>query len=423
LQTPPRNGSSSGTVVVIGGALKADSDAVWQRIVDEAGGSGVRIAVFPTAAYEPERIAAQIVTALTRCGAVAEVIPVAPHLEGVDLQARLHDPALIARVASSRAVFFSGGAQEYIVDTLLPDGRPTAMLDAIRAVFAAGGVIAGTSAGAAAMSQVMFRDAMDNIAVLKGLWRAGLEYDRGLGFVREGLLIDQHFLKRGRIGRMLPALQALGCRQGLGVDENAAVVIKGGELEVIGGSGALLVDLAEATHDPALPAFNLRGARLSYLDSGDHHDLDSGVTTPAPRKLRGSRQLPASPAVPGLAPADASERYFLDILSEGCILAALTQLLDGPEPEVFGLAYRANPAPQDKLPDVGFEFRLHRSPSLVGWRDPTPGSDGCTVLGARLDVIPVRVAIPLYTPLVPKPQRVVESPQHQKESSHGHDQR
>jgi len=394
LQTSPQ----AGTVVVIGGALKADSDAVWQRIVDEAGGSGARIAVFPTAAYEPERIAAQIVAALTRCGAVAEVIPIAPHLEGVDLQAQLHDPALIARVAASRAVFFSGGAQEYIVDTLLPEGRPTAMLGAIRAVFEAGGVIAGTSAGAAAMSRVMFRDAMDNLAVLKGLWRAGQEYDRGLGFLREGLLIDQHFLKRGRIGRMLPALQALRCPLGLGVDENAAVVIKGSALEVIGGSGALLVDLAEATHDAALPAFNLRGARLSYLDSGDRHDFDTGLTTLAPRKLRGAR---IEPAAPGFKPTDASGRYFLDILGEGCILGALTQLLDGAEPEVLGLAYRAKPLPHDHSPDIGFEFRLYRGPGLVGWRDTAAGSDGCTVLGARLDVIPVRVAIPLYTPLVP----------------------
>ncbi|MEO6276448.1 cyanophycinase [Roseateles sp.] len=401
MQTP----SQAGTVVVIGGALKADSDAVWQRIVDEAGGPGARIAVFPTAAYEPERIAAQIVSALTRCGAVAEVIPIAPHLPGVDLQARLHDPALIARVAASRAVFFSGGAQEYIVDTLLPDGRPTAMLNAIRAVFEAGGVIAGTSAGAAAMSRVMFRDAMDNFAVLKGLLRAGREYDRGLGFVRDGLLIDQHFLKRGRIGRMLPALQTLSCRLGLGVDENAAVVIKGSELEVIGGSGALLVDLSEATHDAMLPAFNLRGARLSYLDAGDRHDLASGVTTPAARKLRGRR---IEPGAPGFKPADATGRYFLDILGEGCVLAALTQLLDGPEPEVFGLAYRASPQPQEAQPDLGFEFRLHRGPGLVGWRDPAPGSDGCTLLDARLDVIPVRVAMPLYTPLVPEPLHVVE---------------
>ena len=388
----------AGTVIVIGGALKADSDVVWQRVVDEAGGHGAPIAVFPTAAYEPERIAAQIVAALERCGAAAHVVPVAPHLDGVDLQARLHDPALIARVAASRAVFFSGGAQEYIVDTLQPGGRPTAMLEAIRGVFAAGGVIAGTSAGAAAMSRVMFRDAMDNLAVLKGLWRAGREYDRGLGFLRDGLLVDQHFLRRGRIGRMLPALQRLGCRLGLGVDENAAVVIKGALLEVIGGSGAMLVDLGDATHDPALPAFNLRGARLSYLDSGDRHDLDSGVTTPAPHRLAGPR---TDPAAPGFRPREDAGRYFMDILGDGCLLGAMTQLLEGPEAEVFGLAYRAQPLPREPMPDVGFEFRLHRGPGLVGWRDVAPGSSGCTVLGARLDVLPVRMAMPLYTPLAP----------------------
>lgn len=402
------NAPAAGTVFAIGGALKPDSDAVWQRLVDEAGGAGAPIAVFPTAAYEPERIAAQIVAALGRCGACAEVVPVAPHLQGVDLQAQLHDPALIARVAASRAVFFSGGAQEYIVDTLMPGGRATAMLDAIRAVFAAGGVIAGTSAGAAAMSRMMFRDAMDNLLVLKGQWRAGQEYDRGLDFLGPDLLIDQHFIQRGRIGRMLPAMRALGYRIGLGVDENAAVIIKGGRLEIVGGSGAVLVDLGEASSDAALPAFNLRGARLSYLAAGDCHDLASGVTTPARHKLGGPC---IAPTAAGFTPGLKSDRYFLDILGNGCLLDALAQLLDGPAPEVRGLAYRANPRPGDPAPGLGFEFRLHRDAGLRGWRGAAPGGEDWTVLGARLDVIPVQLASPLFTPLAALPRGVVESVQ------------
>ena len=222
------------------------------------------------------------------------------------------------------------------------------------------------------------------------------------------LLIDQHFLKRGRIGRMLPALQALGCRLGLGVDENAAVVIKGSELEVIGGSGAVLVDLGEATFDAELPAFNVRNAHISYLDHGDRHDLASGKTTPAAHKLLEPR---IDPAAPGFEPGLQSDRYFLDILGEGCILGALTQLLDGPAAEVRGLAYRANPGPGDPAPDVGFEFRLHRGPGLTGWCSAGLGSEDYTVLGARLDVIPVRVANPLFTPLAAEPRRVVESAQ------------
>ena len=238
--------SPAGTVIVIGGALKADSNAVWQRIVDEAGGPGAPIAVFPTAAYEPERTGAHIVAALNRCGARAEAVPIAPHLAGVDLQAALNDPALIARVAASRAVFFSGGAQEYLVDTLQPAGQPTPMLGAIRAVFAAGGVIAGTSAGAAVMSRLMFRDAMDNLAVLKGQWRAGQEYDRGFGFVDPALLVDQHgytlanadltiICERPRIG---PHVQAM--REALAADLGASlaqVSVKATTTEKLGFTG------------------------------------------------------------------------------------------------------------------------------------------------------------------------------------------
>lgn len=179
--------AQAGTAIVIGGALKNDNEAVWQRIVDEAGGAGARIAVFATAAANPERSAGLIVAALNRHGASAEAVPVAPRQQGLDWQAHLHDPALIAKVAAARAVFFSGGAQAYIVDALQPGGEPTAMLQAIRQMFDAGGVIAGSSAGAAVMRRMMFRDAPDNMQVLKGQWRPGREYDRGLGFVDAGL--------------------------------------------------------------------------------------------------------------------------------------------------------------------------------------------------------------------------------------------
>lgn len=386
----------AGTAIVIGGALKTDNDAVWQRVVDEAGGAGARIAVFATAAANPERSAAQIVAALNRRGAVAEAVPVAPRLPGADLAANLADPALIARVAGSRGVFFSGGAQELIVDTLAPGGEPTAMLRAIRQVFEEGGVVAGTSAGAAIMSRMMFRDAQDNLQILKGQWRERREYDRGLGFVGPDLFIDQHFLKRGRIGRMLPAMRALGYRTGIGVEENSAIVVKGSEVEVIGARGALLVDLSQATQDARQPLFNLRGALLSYLDRGDRHDLKTGVSTPAAHKLREARIDPAASDYKPYLQADA---YYLDMLGDGTLVTAMAQLLDSPQPEVRGLAFRARPAPGDPAPDVGFEFRLYKGPGLVGWFSGALGGEDYTVLKARLDVSPVRMARPLFTPL------------------------
>lgn len=386
----------AGTAIVIGGALKTDNDAVWQRIVDEAGGAGARFAVFATAAANPERSAAQIVAALNRHGATARAIPVAPHLKDADLKANLSDPELIAQVSAAKGVFFSGGAQELIVDTLLPGGQPTAMLQAIRRVFDGGGVVAGTSAGAAIMSRMMFRDAQDNLDILKGQWREHREYDRGLGFVGPDLFIDQHFLRRGRIGRMLPAMRAFGYRLGLGVEENSALVVKGANVDVIGARGALLVDLSEATSDARLPYFNLRGAKLSYLDRGDRHNLKTGVTTPAAHKLREAR---IDPAASDYKPYLRADGYFLDILGDNTVVTAMAQLLDGPAHEVRGLAWRAKPRPDDAAPDVGFEFRLYKGPGLVGWFSGALGGEDYTVLNARLDVQPVRVAEPLLTPI------------------------
>ena len=390
----------AGTAIVIGGGLRSENEAVWQRVVDEAGGPGARFVVFGTAAANPERAAGIIIAALTRHGAQAEAIPVAPRLKDVDLQARLHDPALIAKVAAAQGVFFSGGSQEYIVDTLQPDGQPTAMLQAVRQVFDRGGVVAGSSAGAAIMSRMMFRDAPDNLQVLRGQWREKKEYDRGLGFVGPELFVDQHFLKRGRIGRMLPAMRALGYTLGLGVEEDSAAVVKGSSVELVGARGALLVDLSEASTDPKLPAFNLRGAVVSYLDRGDRHDLRTGITTPSAHKLREPR---IDPAAPEFKPVRRFDNYYLDILGDGSIVNAMAQLLEGPVPEVRGLAYRVSPRPGDTATDLAFEFRLYRGPGLVGWTSSALGSDDYTVLKARLDVIPVRMALPLFTPLAPAP--------------------
>ena len=243
--TPPKpvEPEIKGTAIPIGGALKSDNDEVWQRIVSLAGGKGARFVVFGTASEDPEASARQAVEMLQRRGAIAEALPVAPKFSWVDLNKVVRDPALIAKVRAAKGVFFTGGSQERIVDVLMPGGHPTPMLDAIWEVYRKGGVVAGTSAGAAIMSTVMFRDAPSVINILKGKWTDGKQVDRGLGFVGPDLFVDQHFLKRGRFGRMIPLMLAKGYKLGLGVDENTGALIKGKEVEIIGGRGALLVGL------------------------------------------------------------------------------------------------------------------------------------------------------------------------------------
>lgn len=390
------------TVIAIGGALKFDNEVVWQRIVDEAGGPGARFAVLSTAAGNPERSARLIIDALGRHGAKAEWVPVAPRLKDADLARELASPENLARVRQARGVFFSGGAQELIVDTLQPVGQPTELLKAIWELFNKGGVVAGTSAGAAVMSSTMFRDAQDILQVLKGQLREGRELDRGLGFVGTELFIDQHFLKRGRIGRMLPLMQARGYRLGLGVEENSAAVIRAGRVEIIGAKGALLVDLSQARRDLGQAAFNLRGALLSYLDRGDSLELASGQVTPSAQK---ARELHIDPAAADFKPSYKNVPFYPDMLGDGTIVRAMTTLLDSSRQQALGLAFSgevqegATDEAANTQPDLGFEFRLYKTAQTRGWYSGAQGGEDYTVLRMGLDVSPVQIRRPFYTPL------------------------
>jgi cyanophycinase len=379
-------GPVAGTAVAIGGALRDDNHAVWNRLVELAGGPGAHFAVLATASAEPEASAAAIVANLQRHGAVAEAIPVAPLLPGIDLAAAVKDPIWVDRVRASQAVFFSGGAQARLLDTLRPGGRTTPLLAAVRAVFDGGGVVAGTSSGAAVMSETMFLDAPDPLAALKGRLRDGIEVGRGFGFVPADVVIDQHFLQRGRIGRLLPLLQSRGLPLGIGVEEDSAAVVRGNLVEVVGSRGAVVVDLGGARSDPG--AFNVQGVRLHHLAAGDRFDLQARRVSP-----HAGRPAP----LPGTGTGTGTEEpFYPEMLGPRVLYNAMSGLIESARPEVLGLSFEARPAADDRQPDLAFEWRLYKAADTVGW--PAGGGTDATVADLRLDVRPVRLARPLYTP-------------------------
>lgn len=394
---PVPNQVGPGYAVPLGGALKYDNTEVWSRLVQLSGGEGTRWVVVPTAAGNPMGTGARIAEALTRAGAKVDVLPVSPRLPSRDVGADARDPALVAKVRAAHGVFFSGGAQERIVDALRPGGQRTPLLEAIWELFNAGGVVAGTSAGAAIMSETMFRDATDVLRVLKaGRLVEGKEIDNGLGFVGPDLFVDQHFLKRGRIGRLLPLMVQKGYKLGIGVEENTGAIVRGSEIEVIGAKGVVLVDLSAATHDSQAGAFNLRNARITYLDKGDRHDLKTGVTTPSEEKLAGSV---IDPNASDFRPYFRRMPFVPDILGDSAIANAMGNLIDNRENEALGLAFAGIPQADDPQPDLGFEFRLKRGPDSRGWYTGAFGGEDYTVLNLRLDVTPVKMRRPLYEPL------------------------
>ena len=377
-----------GALVIAGGALRADNDQVWNRIVELAGGRGARIAIFPTAAGNPQRSGAFIAATLARHGAKPFVVPLAPRLAGTDVRRAAEDAQLAASVRAAGGAFFTGGDQGRITAALRrPDGSNSAVLDALWAMYRRGGVIAGTSAGAAIMSSTMFYEGRAPLPTLKDGITDGRDIAPGLGFIGDDIFVDQHLLVRGRFARMLPAMLAKRYRLGIGIDENTAAVVThprgkpGASIDVIGYKGVILLDLGQAAVDPARPGFNVSGARISYLDSGDRYEVASATFTPGDDKEKLDR-----------AATDGRGALFApDILGNTTVVDLLWRLADSDQERATGLAFGG---PTSAMPERGFEFVFTRTAESEGYSSNR--ADTYSVYKIRLDVKPVKVRQPLY---------------------------
>lgn len=185
-------------------------------------------------------------------------------------------PEKVACLQDAAGVFFTGGDQLRIASQI----GDTPVEQAVRRIWEAGGVIAGTSAGASVMSEIMLVRGSSGES-----YRIGdLQMSSGLGLIRD-VVIDQHFAERGRIGRLMGAVSQNPRILGIGVDENTAFVMEGRCMRVIGVGAVYVVDgegithsnIAEADHKSTL---SVHDVRLHVLSAGDTFDLDTRKPTP-----------------------------------------------------------------------------------------------------------------------------------------------
>ena len=185
-------------------------------------------------------------------------------------RAETHDDDKVSLFDDAGGVFFTGGDQLRISSQI----GDTPIEDRIREVWAAGGVLAGTSAGASVMSDTMLVRGSS-----AGSYRVGdLQMSPGLGLIRD-VIIDQHFAERGRIGRLLGAVAHSPRVLGVGIDEDTAIVVEGNDFRVIGSGAVYVVDgagvtqsnIAEEREERPLSIYDVR---LHVLTSGDDFDLD-----------------------------------------------------------------------------------------------------------------------------------------------------
>ncbi len=377
-----------GSLIAIGGALRFDNQAVWQRLVNEAGGPGARIAVIPAAAGNPQQSGERALQALQQAGAQAYILPLSHKLTpGPSVIAE--DPHWLAQLKTTRGVYFTGGDQARITAALRrEDGSASAILLQLWQMYRDGGVIAGSSAGAAMMSETMFFDAKPVLPTLKFGVTEGKEISQGLGFAGPGLFIDQHLLIRGRFARMLPVMWQKQIPLGLGIDENSAMIIRQQRhVEVIGYSGAILLDLRSASRDNRQAHFNLKNARISYLAAGDHYDLQQHKLTPAADKT----------ALDPGKPYHQSPIFYGDILANSVVKDLLFQFIDSAQTQARGICFGNPASAASDLPGLGFSFDFSKTAETRGWFSSAAGADSYTVSGIRLDVTPLTLNLPWFS--------------------------
>lgn len=384
--------SPQGKLVIMGGSERFDNVVIWSEIVRLAGGDGARIAVFPTASSNPQVDGDDVVRVLNELGANAFFVPVAVRGLSVPCAEAVVDPELVQAVRESQGVFFVGGSQSRIRQALIDqDGEHTPMLDAIWDVHRQGGVIAGTSAGAAVMSRIMYRNARSVLGTMVHGVTLGKELDHGLGFIDPAWYVEQHCLVRGRFARSLVAMHEHGFSYGVGVDEDTALVVDGDDARVIGYRGALIMDLSDAQSDDEIASFNLRNVKLTYLDRGDSINLKTREVTPSKEKVA-DRHI--DPRAPDFRPRFRHRVFCNDILGNMAVYDLMRQLVDNQHEEAFGLAFDGAAAKQGSTP--GFEFRFYRADDTTGWETEAFGGDDYTIVNIHLDVSPVTIQGPLY---------------------------
>ena len=248
-----------GTVIVIGGAEdKVRDRVILSRFVALAGGADAIIVVVSTASSLGPEAGARYRQVFMELGA-SHVHP----LHAVTRQ-QANDDSTIAEVADATGVFLTGGNQLRLSSTI----GGTRLADAILDRFRHGAVVAGTSAGASALSSHMIAFGASGATPKQRM----AQIAAGLG-VLPGVIVDQHFQQRNRLGRLLSLIAQNPSLLGLGVDEDTAGVVGPDHvMEVVGRGSITVVDGSGSETD----AWEVGGHRPILVSNVVLHSLPAG---------------------------------------------------------------------------------------------------------------------------------------------------
>jgi cyanophycinase len=253
-----------GTLLIIGGHEDREKDKVILRTLAERVGSG-RLVVSTVASEAPKEMWEQYESLFRGLGV--------RHVHHLQIEERAEGSSVRAMktLEEATAVFFTGGDQTRITSTI----GDTPVFSRIYEIFAEGGTIAGTSAGASVLTETMM---VGGAATESHRIGAGLRLAPGFGFTRD-MVIDQHFAERGRIGRLLGVVGQNPRVIGIGLDEDTAIdlrpnvsfrVLGSGGVTVLNGATVTDSNIADEETDRTM---SIVGVTLHVLSQGDRFDL------------------------------------------------------------------------------------------------------------------------------------------------------
>ena len=240
-----------GKLIAIGGAEDKGTDletgeinrnnlnffelGILRRVVEEAGGPASHIEVITTASTIPYEVGENYLNAFGKIGCTnVQVMHIRNRQDTLETE-------FLERIKTCDAVMFSGGNQLRLSVT---DGG-TEFLSILKKRYQNEKfLIAGTSAGAMAMSQTMIYEGNAARAHLKG----EVKITTGLGFINS-VIIDSHFEKRGRFGRLAQAVATNPSTIGIGLGEDTGMLITAGnKMEAIGSGLVVIIDGHDILH-------------------------------------------------------------------------------------------------------------------------------------------------------------------------------
>jgi cyanophycinase len=250
-----------GHLLVIGGAEdKYNERRILRKFLELAGGEKAEILIVPVASDFPE-FAADVYTQAFRNLGVAN-----PRVLRATSRQDVAHSDVEKLLGGVTGVFLTGGDQMRLVSLL----GGTKVAERLRKMVRETNIVlAGSSAGAAAMSTSMIVRGEPSSHPHKN----AVKLSPGLGFLKN-IIIDQHFTERGRISRLITAVSYNPYNLGIGIDENTAIILDGkGGLEVFGEGSTTIVDGSQITFNEIAEvadneAFSICGVQFHVLRDG-----------------------------------------------------------------------------------------------------------------------------------------------------------